>query len=540
MPLDDSRRVTRKIRYAADAVQIGFDFDAPRGKPIRLWSVDELYDHMSQQIAVDAEEDSRVERKTATYGARPLGDYFSMWANTSPDGGIILLGVENDGRITGCLRATTNHVNELERAGDVFACEARVISKRVDVTNEAGEPDYIVAIRVFYREDRVVEASSGKAFSRVGASKKELTDAEKRELQHMKGQLEIESEPTTLKYPDDFDEPRVAQFVNDVKADRNWPDRSTEEVLQLRRLGKIKQVGFVPNLACVLLFAKDPALVVPGCKIRFMRFEGVDEKTGKDFNVVKSLWIEGAVPDLIAGAERAVDAQIREFMRLGRNNQFESVAEYPKDAWYEAVVNACIHRSYNLKTMHITIKMFDDRLEVESPGSFPPLVTHENIYEMHVPRNPHLMDALFYMKYVQAANEGTRRIRDSMARLGLPAPLFRQTQSNAAHVRVTLRNDIEHRKAFVDSDAFMVLGESLSGSLNEYEKRIVNHLAERGTINVTEAARIAGKRWQAAKKVLTGLQQRGILDHVHSKTIERDANAYFVLKKRYSDKLRNS
>jgi len=64
-------------------------------------------------------------------------------------------------------------------------------------------------------------------------------------------------------------------------------------------------------------------------------------------------------------------------------------------------------------------------------------------------------------------------------------------------------------------------------------------LAERATINVTEAARIGGKRWQAAKKVLSGLVDRGILDHVHSKTVERDASAYFVLKKRFSDKLRS-
>ena len=90
----------------------------------------------------------------------------------------------------------------------------------------------------------------------------------------------------------------------------------------------------------------------------------------------------------------------------------------------------------------------------------------------------------------------------------------------------------------IDSDAFMVLGESLSSSLNEYEKRIVNHLAERGTINVTEAARIGGKRWQAAKKVLSALTMRGILDHVHSQSVERDAGAYFVLKKRFSDRLR--
>jgi len=520
--------------------QLGFDFTIPWKRPVRLWSADELYDDMSQEIAVDAREDDRIERKRATYSAQKLGDYYSMWANTSPDGGVILLGVEDDGSMSGCLGVDQNHLNDLLRAGDIYASEARATYKRVDVTNTKGQADYIVAIRVFYRPDRVVETSSSIAYMRAGSSKKALSDAEKRELQHMKGQLEIESEPVSLTYPADFDMAAIEAFTTAVKAERNLPERSPAEILQLRRLGKIGVKGFVPNLACALLFANDPVLAVPGCKIRFFRFEGLEERTGKDLNIVKSTWIEGRIPDMVAEAERVIEAQIREFMRLGKDNQFYSVAEYPKDAWYEAIVNAVVHRSYNLSTMHITVKMFDDRLEIESPGGFPSMVTPANIYEMHVPRNPHLMDALFYMKYVQAANEGTRRIRDSMVRLGLPEPQFQQTKSTAAQVRVILKNDIEHRKAFVDTDAFMVLGPMLSSTLSEYEKRIVNHLAERTTINVTEAARIGGKRWQAAKKVLAGLTTRGVLDHVHSAKVERDANAYFVLKKKFSDKLRGS
>ena len=141
--------------------------------------------------------------------------------------------------------------------------------------------------------------------------------------------------------------------------------------MELRRLGRISSTGFAPNLACALLFANDPQKVIPGCKIRFLRFEGKEEKTGKEFNAVKSVWIEGTVPELIQGAEKVVDTQIREFMRLGENNQFVSTPEYPKDAWYEAIVNACVHRSYNFSHMHTVIKMFDDRLEIESPGGFP-------------------------------------------------------------------------------------------------------------------------------------------------------------------------
>jgi ATP-dependent DNA helicase RecG len=306
----------------------------------------------------------------------------------------------------------------------------------------------------------------------------------------------------------------------------------------LRRLGKIKDGLFNPNLACTLLFAKDPQATVPGCKIRFLRFGGTIEKTGADYNAIKSAWIEGSVPEIIQQAEKVLEAQLREFMRLGDNGKFVSTAEYPKDAWYEAIVNACIHRSYNLKNMHVAIKMFDDRLEVESPGGFPPLVNPENIYEMHVPRNPHLMDAMFYLKFVLCAHEGTRRIKESMEKFGLPAPVFTETTSTAALVKVTLRNDVEHRRQFVDSDAFKVLGEEISKTLNEFERRVVNYVAEHGAINVTEAARLGGKRWQAAKKTLAGLAERNILDHVHSREIERDSQAYFILKKRFTDRLR--
>lgn len=521
------------------AEQLGFEFTYPVRRPWRMMSADELFDSISQEAAVDAEEDHRLERKSASYSARALGDYFSMWANTAPFGGIILLGVENDGRITGTASIPPEKISELQRAGDIFCPEARYQCRHVDVINVKGKPDQIVAIRVFYREDRVVETSQQESFARRGSTKRKLSESEKRELQLTKGQIEIESEPISLAYPDDFNMALIAQFVETVRKERLIPpERSTAQVLEYRRLGKIKDDTFVPNLSCGLLFAKDPQTIVPGCKIRFIRFEGTIEKTGAEYNAIKSAWIEGSVPELIQQAEKVVEAQLREFMRLGGDGKFVSTPEYPKDAWYEAIVNACVHRSYNLRTMHTVIKMFDDRLEVESPGGFPPLVTPETIYDMHVPRNPHLMDAMFYLRFVLCTHEGTRRIRDSMSRLGLPAPIFAETTSTAAHVRVMLKNDEEHRRQFVDSDAFQVIGETLAATLNEYERRIVNYVAEHSTINVTEAARLSGKRWQAAKKTLSSLTDRNILDHVHSKTVERDANAYFVLKKRFSDRLR--
>jgi ATP-dependent DNA helicase RecG len=521
--------------------QIGFDFEYPERQTARHMSVDEIYDRMSQKIAVDIGETDRIERKSARYSARDLGVYFSMWANTQPYGGVVIVGVENDGKVTGCNIFSDSHIDDLQRAGDIFCPDARYQCKTVPVVNSKGEADFIVVFRILYREDKLVETSAGKAFIRRGSSKRELADDEKRELQISKGQLEIERDPVTLKYPADFDIGLIKGFVDNVRRSRQMAEHhTTEQILELRRLGKNGSDGFEPNLACALLFAKDPQLIVPGCKVRFLRFDGNEEKTGREHNVVKSFWIEGSIPNLIRDSEKILEGQLREFMRLGSKGEFESTAEYPKDAWYEAVVNACAHRSYNLRNMHTVIKMFDNRLEVESPGGFPPMVTPDNIYDVHSPRNPHLMDALFYLKFVLCEHEGTRRIRDSMSKLGLPSPLFQEITATSAMVRLTLMNNIEHRKQFVDSDAFEILGEEIASGLTDQERRIVNYVAEHQTINVTEAAKLTGVRWHTIKKRLEGLTERGVLDHIHDAVVERDRYAYFVLKKRYVDKLRSA
>jgi ATP-dependent DNA helicase RecG len=70
-----------------------------------------------------------------------------------------------------------------------------------------------------------------------------------------------------------------------------------------------------------------------------------------------------------------IRSQLREFSKLGKDNKFYTETEYPEDAWYEAIVNACVHRSYVLSNKVVFVKIFDDRLVVESPGGFPPNVS---------------------------------------------------------------------------------------------------------------------------------------------------------------------
>jgi len=241
------------------------------------------------------------------------------------------------------------------------------------------------------------------------------------------------------------------------------------------------------------------------------------------------------VPSLIEQVAEALNSQLRTFSPLDANGKFFPVPEYPAVAWYEAVVNACVHRSYGngMKNMPIFVKMFEDRLVVESPGPFPPFVTPDNIYDMHQPRNPKLMDAMFYLDYVKCAHEGTRRIRDTMAEMQLPEPEFRQSEIGHSIVRVTLRNNIKQRRAWIDQDVSQIIGESLAADLSEDEKRALNWAAEHETIGISDANKLLGLSWPAAQKLLLGLARKRVLQYIRFKPFEhnvRDQRAFFRLR----------
>lgn len=505
--------------------QLQLELDA-----LDLLTAEAIYSRADQALLEKVREDRRVERKPAGTHAPVVGDYVCMWANTQ-GGGLIVLGIEDDGRVSGCAALSPSRVNALEQAGRTYAPDARYETRRVSAVRPDGVADYLLLVHVRYREDKVVRTVRGEAFIRYGDQKRRLTPEEVRELEADRGQVEIEQERCGLAYPEEFDLTAVEQFSDRVRRGMDLDDRlRPEEILELRRLGRRDSGKFMPNVACALLFARDPGRLFPGCKVRFLRFDGEHEGSGEKFNVVKDLTVEGTIPHIITQTEQILTHQLRDFSRLGPDNKFYTAPEYPKPAWYEAVVNACVHRSYGLmKNMNIFVKMFDDRLVIESPGGFPPPVTAATVYEMHQPRNPHLMEAMRYLEFVKCAREGTRRMRESMAGQRLPEPEFEQTEVSHALVRVTLRNNIALRKVWIDSDASQVVGEALAPTLSDDERRAINFAAEHGKINASQVQRLTQKTWPQAQKLLMKLADQGILRHVHRRGLDRDPQAHFVL-----------
>lgn len=501
--------------------------------PLALMGVDEIYDQATVELIRALGEDRRVERKVAQIQPEDLGEYFSMWANTAPDGGLTVIGMADgpEGAVTGCNALTIQQLNRLESARIDYCPDSRATSKRIEAVNSKGEPDYLLVFRTPYRQDKLVTTNSGKAFWRVGDRKKRLEAEEVRELQIDKGEIDFELEPCGLEYPAAFDTNLIRQFSERFASMRGLMPHMPEEILVLAHLGRRSGNSFVPNMACALLFAVDTRAKFPGCFARFLRFDGETEGTGEKFNAVKDIRIEGNIPTIIVEVAKVLSGQLREFSKLGKDGKFYTAPEYPQPAWYEALVNACVHRSYSLRTMNIFIKMFDDRLEVESPGGFPPLVTPQNIYDVHKPRNPYLMEALLYLDFVKCAHEGTRRMRDTMNEVSLPAPEFKQVSSTITPlVRVVLRNDVRQRRVWVDSDVSSIVGEAVTMSLGEDEKRAINFAAEYGQISVSDLMRLTGRSWPSAKKLLMSLVAQRALDHHARKGLDRDPQARFTIR----------
>jgi ATP-dependent DNA helicase RecG len=504
--------------------------------PPRLLGPDEIFERADEELLRSLNENRSIERKPASYGGAPLGEYICMWANTLPDGGVMAIGVQNNGDIEGCMKLSGDQVNEREKTGHVFCPDAKCQSRQVKVRNRDGQQDFVILFRVWYNPNVVVRDSKGEVFVRKGDSKCRLSPEEIRELQVDKGETSFEQQPCPLSFPDDFESGAISQFVDKVRKARNLSEQLTvPEVLNVRHLGTIRKGAFVPNYACGLLFGKDPLRLIPGCKIRFQRFEGEQERTGQRYNAVKDVVLEGNVPSLIQQVEAMLESQLRVFSPLDESGKFFPVPEYPKPAWYEAIVNACVHRSYGngMKNMPIFVKMFDDRLVVESPGPFPPFVTPENIYDVHQPRNPKLMDALFYLDLVKCAHEGARRIRDTMAEMKLPEPEFRQVEEGHFIVRVTLRNNIKQRRAWIDKDVSRLVTEAIAADLTEEEKRVLNWAAEHDSITISDANKLLVISWQSARKLLLGLAARRIFQYVRFKKYEkdkRDPQAFFRLR----------
>lgn len=494
---------------------------------IATWSPRDLWLKLDGLNLNQFLEDKRLERKSGkAVHFDALAEYASMWSNTV-EGGILLIGVEDNGVISGCSAMSQAHLNRLDSFHTQACPEAAPESRRIPVAIN-GRPDFVVAIFFPYR-GFLVETNKHEAFIRRGDSKHRMSPEEKDDFRSTRHERSWEQRPAGLfEYPNEFDLNVINEFCDNFRDREGKEDWSKESVLVDRQLAVIQNGKFIALNCMVLFAAKSPRSMSPGCRVRVQRFNGSIEGSGEEFRPIQDFYIEGNIPKIIQVINDRLPSLIHNVTWLNSEGKFITTPEYPKWAWFEAVVNALVHRSYSFSGSEVTIKFFSDRMEIESPGGFVPPVNASNVYFHRASRNPHLMEALRYLGFVQMTREGTRRMRESMERYNLPAPAFSQETLHGVSVRVTLRNEHETRKRSTDRDVASYCGVDLWRQLQEHEIQIIGYAFNNGAIQVAEAAKLTGRQWKTSKKDLDRLVSKGLLTFSEPK-FQRDPKAHYAI-----------
>ena len=111
-------------------------------------------------------------------------------------------------------------------------------------------------------------------------------------------------------------------------------------------------------------------------------------------------------------------------------NRFQETPEYPDFAWLEALFNAVAHRDYGVMGVCTEIHIFDDRMEVASPGSLVANLTLNELLRLerkHYSRNPRIVRALVDLGLARDQGEGIPRMFAEMADAFLPKPEIQAT-----------------------------------------------------------------------------------------------------------------
>ena len=352
-----------------------------------------------------------------------LRDVIPAMAMTS--GGLIVIGV-TDAR--GLFGAELNQSTQ-----DAITRAARDVGVDVALSEIRLEGGSVVLIQVPEVTNRIVTTPDGRLLRRVGSDNTPLVgDALARFV------LQRSRQSAEEKIIDARAEMFSTELVRQALRAQGRELEGEDDVLgALVDLGlaepSLRGGGFKVTLAAGLMFGIEPRRWCPGAAVQMIRRVGVGPATGP---TIERLEVTGPLPSLLDQCLTFLSEQTRTYeIVVGR--QRVQLPEYPELALREAILNALAHRDYSMSGATVDITIWDDRVEIKSPGDLPAPITLENIRDEHYSRNRRLMRSLKDFGLVEEFGEGVDRMFAEMeARLMTPPTIT----SSATSVTVSFFN----------------------------------------------------------------------------------------------------
>ncbi|MFQ6123373.1 MAG: ATP-binding protein [Candidatus Heimdallarchaeota archaeon] len=303
---------------------------------------------------------------------------------------------------------------------------------------------------------------------------------------------------------EELDHENIKYYLRKRREVRDIPEveMTRDFLVKIRALKKIDDHAY-PTVGGLLLFSKDPTKYLSSAVVKCARFKGQEMDEFLDQKeVVGPLFKQ--VEEVIAFFRRNVR---RGAKREGVYRKEEY--EYPLGAVREAVVNAICHRDYSRRGADIKFAIFDDRLEVTSPGPLPPQISLRDLGTGVSELRNRVIGRIFNeIGLIEGWGTGIRRIKQLLEKRGLKPPEF-QEQANFFKV--------------------IFFSEPIISDLDDDEKIILKYIKNHGRAQTKELENETGKSASTIKRKIKRLVGKGLLQWKGKS--QKDPTGYYVLTK---------
>lgn len=321
---------------------------------------------LQNQIALG--EDSTRQFKTDVRNAESLASEMAAFANS--EGGKLFIGVADDGSMPGLDQADLVRINQL-----IGNAASQLVKSPLTVRTEnkaLGNGRIVIVLTVPKGLDKPYFDKNGVIWLKTGADKRRVNSKEElRRLFQITDQFHADELPTKAGI-DKLDKLRFRDFLRD-EYKQEYPENSEELTHLLQNMNLCADDGRL-NLAGMLLFAEKPELVKPQFVLKAIRYPGnqihaTDYMDTEDFAGPLTRIFEGAMAFVMRNLHK---------IQAGRGVNTPGQPEIPQAVFEELLVNALVHRDY-LVSAPVRLFIFDNRIEIVSPGHLPNNLTVEKI-----------------------------------------------------------------------------------------------------------------------------------------------------------------
>ena len=378
-------------------------------------------------ILLDTREWQTFDCKRAAIKPTKIAETICAFANS--DGGTIVVGLEDpdkvsrDKRLIGISEAEDNVSEILNMVNKEFEPPLQSVNAtNIEIVNTTGALDKLVLIHVT-KSKNVHSLKKGDTFIRTGRQNHKIGAQEITHLRYEKGDLKYEDETTKDITLTDLD----GKLLETYKKDTSSEQTDDFQFLKDNGLAVKQKSGWVLNKSAALLFGGNPTVLLKSkAGIKISHYYGKERNYSGEPNFVRRPFtIEGPLLHQIEKAVAYFSGVVKNSPPKLVGASFLPSLLIPEWAFQEAITNAVIHRNYFIED-DTHVRIFDDRIEIESPGTYPGYITPNNIRHERFARNPVLQRVL--NRFQAAPNldigEGVDRIYQVMREHNLYEPLY--------------------------------------------------------------------------------------------------------------------